>query len=60
MWNIFDQWIVLLALGWSSWVIYRSLTKKSFLSCNTPCDKKIFDRKSDLINLGRKDRDHNH
>jgi hypothetical protein len=52
--NIFDQWVVLTALGWALWIIYRSLTKKSFLSCNSPCDKKIFDKKPELINLKRK------
>lgn len=55
MWDIFDQWIVLSALFWSLWVIYRSLSKKSFLSCKTPCDKKIFGNKTDgLVTLKRK------
>jgi len=54
MWDIFDQWIVLMALGWASWIIYRTLTKRSFLSCNTPCDKKLFTKKPDLVELKRK------
>lgn len=54
MWDIFDQWIVLLALFWASWVIYRSLTKKSFLSCNSPCEKKIFKKDDGLVSLRRK------
>lgn len=51
MWDIFDQWIVILALSWSVWIIYRNLSKKSFLSCETPCDKKIFDKKAELVTL---------
>jgi hypothetical protein len=54
MWNIFDQWIVLMALFWSLWTIYRSLSKKAFLSCKTPCNKKIFDKKPEVIKLRRK------
>lgn len=54
MGDIFDQWLVLTALFWALWVIYRSLSKKAFLSCETPCDKKIFDKKTDLIALKRK------
>jgi hypothetical protein len=54
MWDIFDQWIVLLALFWALWIIYRSLSKKSFLSCNSPCEKKIFDKKDALVNVKRK------
>jgi len=52
--SLFDQWIVLTALVWALWIIYRSLTKKSFLSCKRPCSKKIFSRKEDLIILKRK------
>ncbi|HXW53696.1 MAG TPA: hypothetical protein VEL47_06295 [Myxococcota bacterium] len=57
MWNIFDQWIVILALGWAVWVIYRSLSKKSFLSCSTPCNKKIFRKEAEIVGIKRKHRE---
>lgn len=56
MWNLFDQWIVLLAFCWALWIIYKSLTKKSFLSCNSPCTKKIFAKKTELVTIKRKER----
>lgn len=56
MWNIIDQWIVLVALFWSLWIIIKNLMKKSFLSCESTCDKKIFDKKIDLVELKRKAR----
>lgn len=54
MWNIIDQWIVLTALLWSLWIITKKLNKKSFLSCESTCDKKIFDKKVDTVELKRK------
>jgi hypothetical protein len=54
MWDLFDQWIVLMALGWALWIIYRNLSKKSFQSCSSPCEKKIFSPKTPLVSLKRK------
>jgi hypothetical protein len=45
MWNIFDQWVVLLALGWAVWIIIKNLQKKP------ACNKKIFNKNSDLVML---------
>jgi|GEM_PF-1768716 len=55
MWNLFDQWIVWLAIGWASWWIIKILTKKSYLSsCAQPCDKKKIFNRSDLVAIRRK------
>jgi hypothetical protein len=51
MWDLFDQWIVLLAIGWAVWVIYKSLSRKAFLNCEAPCEKKIF-KKEALVTIG--------
>lgn len=50
MWNIFDQWLVLCAIGWAIYTIYKSLSKKAFLNCNSPCEKKIF-KKEALVTI---------
>lgn len=50
MWNIFDQWIVLTAVGWAVWVMYKSLSRKAFLNCSSPCQKKIF-KKEALVSI---------
>lgn len=52
MWNIFDQWLVCLAIGWASYVIIRQLTKKTSQCASTKCSKKIF--KTSTVSLGRK------
>lgn len=54
MWNMFDQYLVLLSVSWALYIIIRKLTKKSYLSCNTPCKKKIFNKNEGLITLRRK------
>ena len=54
MWDLIDQWIVLMALGWASWMLYRNLSKKPFQGCNSPCGKKIFTPKEPLVPLRRK------
>ena len=54
MWDMFDQYLVLLAISWALYIIIKKLTKKSYLSCNTPCKKKIFNKSSNLITIRRK------
>jgi len=54
VYNMFDQYLVLLAICWALYIIIRKLTKKSYLSCDTPCDKKIFNKTSQLVSIRRK------
>lgn len=57
MWSLFDQWIVATVMLWALWAIFRNLNKKSFLSCNAPCEKKLFKKKPELVALGKKIRE---
>lgn len=57
MWNIFDQWIVLTAVGWAVWIIYKSLSRKTFLQCETPCSQKKIFKKEALVSIGSRLKD---
>lgn len=54
MWDIFDQWIVYSLMAWAAFTFWQKLFNSYKLACRNPCEKKIFNNKSELSVLGSK------